>query len=815
MAEWEQFYTGNIADRLTRAGQRDGWSIFVDHQALTYFTRKTISDSMAGKNDLTVIRQPVATWYPWYLVPALVANRVHVNMEVQQKNACWCLTEDTNVNADVDADVIITVPAEDTLRIDIYVEVSPDFWDASCCVATATLFWPIVGFGQHAQGKIAAEKFFLGLVPFLALIGAIQQVNEAGKDFPPPSGFTKDPNDDFHCFREEKLSLPGDSIGKMTLKGAEPLSDPSGLKASGLYLYGGMETLVLPQPELEDPDLEPFCWGKGGRCSRRVKATSRFRLNPKNPQHWALLQVCDPQNDVRVLDDPFKVFRVEVEREPHGLPDVIVTVDFWGMNADYWKPGSSYPCKLLVKTTGGVRILTLPPLPALTEEQFKSLYLGIQLEYVNNCYLPRHRLFEELEWPIEVLIEKPGLHNFQVRAVGMIPGERVQLVDDRGEVVARFTANRNGTLLVNALGRIEGHRAGAQEGAGAVMNLPPSGSPATTFTPAPAPIFALRRSNGTAARSLLRGRSMQTLMHHHHGPLDIDTHLAGRLAGASARPICGPDAAGSLEDMVKIRAVHFKDLIAEHQHASRDVMIRQTMLEDRARIWLSGECLSLSLDRAGGQPRVVVVTEGLVEAFTLSDANAPRRTGAWRAERVLGAVAFGESLLLWGEWGIWTAGSAPPARTSFARCDTSTVRGAVVVRDSLFVLGAGELRVYSADLCEQARRECRAEQIAAAGGHLAFRDEEGLHVVDASLRQVSFHPLRGATHIETPAVPMGDAVYARGPEGGLVITAHGEVLAEYEGSAWFEGVTRAGRLLAFPDGRSLRLVEAVRSVQSE
>lgn len=211
----------------------------------------------------------------------------------------------------------------------------------------------------------------------------------------------QDPDNKTHVYSEEKPDLPNDpNFGRMTLRGTHPVDDPVTLKASGIYLYGRLETFSPPQPELEDPDLEPFCWSKAGRCSGRVAASTRFRLNPVNPQHWALLQVCH----VRVLDDPLNVFKVEVIRELHGLPDVKVSVDFWGMNGDYWK--NPYPCRLMVKTTGGVRILTLPPLPALTEEQFKSLYLGIQLEYVNECYLPRHRLFEELEWPIEVLIEQ-------------------------------------------------------------------------------------------------------------------------------------------------------------------------------------------------------------------------------------------------------------------------------------------------------------------------------------------------------------------------------------------------------------------------
>jgi hypothetical protein len=88
--------------------------------------------------------------------------------------------------------------------------------------------------------------------------------------------------------------------------------------------------------------------------------------------------------------------------------------------------------------------------------------------------------------------------------------------------------------------------------------------------------------------------------------------------------------------------------------------------------------------------------------------------------------------------------------------------------------------------------------------------------------QAAFAPLRGARHIETPPFPLGcDAVYVRGQEGSLLleVTPAGEFdrIAEYESGAWFEGIARCGRTLAFPsaDRRAVRLVEAVRSAKSE
>ena len=99
------------------------------------------------------------------------------------------------------------------------------------------------------------------------------------------------------------------------------------------------------------------------------------------------------------------------------------------MSGHYREPQHRYPCRLMIKTTGGVRIVTLPPLAELSQEQFDALYRQIQLQFVNECYLPRHRLFEELEWPIEVLIEETGLHNWTVRATGLAPSLPIQAWD--------------------------------------------------------------------------------------------------------------------------------------------------------------------------------------------------------------------------------------------------------------------------------------------------------------------------------------------------------------------------------------------------
>ena len=86
-------------------------------------------------------------------------------MEVQKEDACYCCTEDLNVDAEITADVYITVPKPDTVRIDIYSNVAPGFWDATCCILTAAAFWPILGFGQLQTGAIKDWQYLAGFLP--------------------------------------------------------------------------------------------------------------------------------------------------------------------------------------------------------------------------------------------------------------------------------------------------------------------------------------------------------------------------------------------------------------------------------------------------------------------------------------------------------------------------------------------------------------------------------------------------------------------------------------------------------------------------
>jgi hypothetical protein len=813
LAYWESFYAGNIIDRLQQGNERAGWSLFLDHHAILGFVKAEVLSSIKGQSGVTITRQPKAQWFDYVQIGAAKLPgyaRVHVDLEVEKKDACYCFTEDLDVSAEITADVYISVPKPDTVRIDLNSNVAPGFWDASCCVLTAGAFWPVLGFGQMATGAITGWEYMAGFLPFVSFVAAVLKVNDV--HFEAKGKWTKDPDDEDHAYTEDHLFLPADpNFGTLSLQGSKPLNDGSSLQAFGLLLWGSLQVASTPEPVLQDPQLEPFCWSKAGRCSKRIAAGSRFRLYPEDPLHWALLNVCD----ARIIDDRYSIYKLEVQKEEHGFYDIVLTVDFWGINPEFWKPGNSYPCRVLIKTTGGVRIVTLKALAALSEGQFQALAKQAAFEFVNDCYLPRHRLFEELEWPIEQLIEQPGLHYVQVRVAGLPPGEQVNLIGRDGEQLGRFTVNRSGLLLVTTLSH-------QKEGEKSALRL--------------------RRSvAGQVGPAALPGR-MLSLSHRQPPPILIP-HLASGISldgshGAHAEgagmlsKVCPPDALGSPKEMISIferrSAIQNASMegLEQYDESGRGVILRQTILEERGTIRLRSDCLALVYS---GE-RLFAVTEGLVEAYNLADAHMPTLAGTWQAEGIRGAVVFAEKLLLWGEPGIWVADDGPPARRTqpFRRCEVDAVRGAAVAREQLFVVRNEELLVYNSRLCEKARYHAGgATEIVAAGGYVVLRDREGLRVLNdhrnaEELGILSRYSASGITKLETPSLPFdGPTICVHGPSGSelLRLSDFGppERVAEFPGSPWFAGLTRAGRILAYStdNRRMIRLLEAARTERSE
>lgn len=791
---WDSFYAGNIIDRLNQVDGRAGWSIFLDHYALTGFIQQEVLKSVSGEKGVTVTRLPKAEWFDNPVA------RVHVDLEVEKENACYCLTEDLDISATITADVYITVPTQDTVRIDLYTNVAPDFWDASCCVLTVASFWPILGFGQMAMGKITTWEYMAGYLPFLAFIAAIVKVNDV--HFDAKGKWIKDPNNEDHAFSEDHLILPADSnFGQLSLQGSKPISDATSLQAFGLLLWGGMEVFSPPQPTLEDPQLDPFCWHKASRCSTRIVATSRFRLYPTNPQHWALLHLCD----ARIIDDPYNMYKLEVQKEEHGFYDLIVSVDFWQMKPDFWLPGKSYPCRLLIKTTGGVRILTFQPLSGLSEEQFLALARQAQLEYVNNCYYPRHRLFEELEWPIEKLIEQPGLYYVKVRAVGLPPGERVDLVGDGGAELARFFVDAHGMLLVTALARQEeGGEAGLQLRRSATGLMGPAALPGR-----------MRALSFNASQPAIHARNVR---HEQH------TTMAGLLG-----KVCPPDALGSPAGMASMiqRSASIKAAVLEGLDLPRDsqraVMQRQTKLEETGVIRLPSSLLSMVTYGSS----IFAVMSDRVEQYDISGEGSACRVGAWPAQNVRGAIIFDGSILLWGKSGIWRAEQGPRRQSQDPfHCDSlGHIRGVAVVRERLAVLYTDGVRLLGTNLCEELRRDVLGiEKIVATKSFFVLLEHEGFRFTEADRlhEDKCLVPMRAVTRLEIPPFPMGgETIYAHTHNGGYLVrllkSGDSEILAQFSGEAWFAGMVRAANTLAYATdgGTRIRLLTPGKTVMTE
>lgn len=447
-SDWTRFTNGVFADHLRFGGKTRDWSVFVDGRALASQVRRLLEENLAENTGIRLHAGPSAVWRNDWGVWAVNA---HFNLD--KLNACRCFTKEIDVNADVHVRVVTVVPRDNVVRQDVYIDVDPDFWDAACCTITTALFWPIVGAEQFAKQNINQGQYLLGFLPFVALIGASLEFLNASEKMDPPTGFTKDDDDGSHLFREQPVDPGSDpNFGTLTLQEAVGVDDSRNLGTSGILLSGALTLRPATEVELADIGVDNFTWGAAARCSRQLAARAMLSLTTAHPGHWALLRVCE----VRVLDDPLGVFSQGLKWgvEPGNRIWVAVNVDIWSFPPAYWD--APYPCRVLIVTNGGLRIVTLDPPPRLSADEAAALTREIQFQFVNNCYLPKHRIFEELEWPINPLLQMRGRYAWQLQVAGLPADQQLQVTDERGESLARFTVNALGVASLSLLADYSG-----------------------------------------------------------------------------------------------------------------------------------------------------------------------------------------------------------------------------------------------------------------------------------------------------------------------------------------------------------------------
>jgi hypothetical protein len=153
---------------------------------------------------------------------------------------------------------------------------------------------------------------------------------------------------------------------------------------------------------------------------------------------------------VRAADDPLNVFspNLKLDASDPRFPSITVTVPLSQVPAAYFA-GTPYPCVLVVNTSAGARILTLPPITQANPDQVKSAALNAWAGRVSECYAKWVQY--NPKWAIDPPDDIAVLHSWEVQAAALRAGEAVQLVGRGGSAVAGSIADRSGTARISVL----------------------------------------------------------------------------------------------------------------------------------------------------------------------------------------------------------------------------------------------------------------------------------------------------------------------------------------------------------------------------
>jgi hypothetical protein len=752
---WNGFYSGLVSNHL---GQAEQFSVFVDQVPLVYQAVTLLRDSFKNTTSTRLNSGPDGSW-----INNGGTGRIHVSFNADSIDACRCFTKEIDVNADVDLDIDTTVPSPNTLRQDISVDVDPDFWDSTCCVVTAALFWPIVGAEQFAKQNVNSGEYLLGFLPFVALIGALLQVANASSKPDPPSGFTKDDDDGTHLFRVKTIDLKANpTLGTMALTASRAVDDEAVTGIRGLVVAGTVTIAVRHLPVLANLEVPNLDWGAGGHCSRTLSANALIFLETVTPGDQASLSLCG----FDVIDDSLNIFShaVQYQRDSGNRQWLTISLPFARFPDEYW--AHPYPCRIVIRTNGGIRIVSVGVPRGLSAEEARALGQKIVFQYVSNCNYPKRRLFEELDWPIESLLDGPGIYLWQIAARGLPAGERLRIVDHGGETLGTGIVSTQGEALLTAVASFAG-----------------SGIPVT----------------------IVRDDFSRQVPNTH----------------SSAAPSQVPRA----NHLVTIKpAATEAEMMAMSIRQDRGATLRQTRLLPGAEIALPGECLQLATKMDNGRPLVLAVTSGMIKAFDVRRPAWPVERWAAIGSGFCGIVNFAGKLWAWGDDDIRSLQEIRkqlPRESSPCGCGTP-VRGAGVAGQLLWLLRNEALHGYDERLCEVARIAMpRAKSFVAVGGLLVVADDEGLTVLDpkevgsaCERKQVQFAATDLRQIAPTPALRPHPVITVTRREyiSLMSVTADGvQEIARYTRSPWFAQAVRLGRVLAFPTAspRVIGFAEAV------
>ena len=447
-AIWQTFYSGAFDDRLLNdTGADTAMGIFESAPLLEDVLSLSISKG------LTESEQKHAGDSVQFHVLTGISTTYAVNNGAPTLTTQFSGTLDTplcSVGTDVTVVSVLSVNQPNVVTSDTNFSWNTD---TTACTVVAGALGSVLGLAINIVFPGASLVFDPVFFAVAGMAAVLVAKNVVTPSLPASSGCTS--VSDTHMVCNNALSVSNSPLGKLSLNSLVAEDD-------GISILSDFAPFPVGVPEIATSEDANFTWRPPSISCGEISGNEVTDFK-RDPQAFVSLGASASVSavtlapiylmSVTVINDPLNVFGPNLTVVGSQAP-IEITLRLSYPGDKYF--ANPYPCQILVQTTGGIRLIEIPPPPQLNQQIIDGLAAEIAGEMlfcqklVDQWWNEFHRY--NPVWSVDPWIGDSAVeHGYEVEISGLQPGEQATLVGAGNQVLQTGVASAGASLRLSAV----------------------------------------------------------------------------------------------------------------------------------------------------------------------------------------------------------------------------------------------------------------------------------------------------------------------------------------------------------------------------